>query len=156
MLTRDEGMMTPPDNVWCRLHGPAVIGVTFPARPEDDDIRAFVAALQAWSATVDRPYMFLLDLAHVLELSSAQRTLLAEAEATYETVDRRYNAGQALLATSSVQRGLITAFNWVITPVWPSRVVRSVAEADAWLDKQWQRVTVDYPDGPEWRGRLRR
>jgi len=153
-LPRAEGMQTSPAHAWCTLHGPAVISVTLPARPTDDDMPALVVVLSAWSATVNRPFMFVLHLEHLLELTGTQRRMMADAEATWSDVDRRFNAGQALIAPSRVQRGMITAFNWLSRPVWPYRVVENIAEADEWLDRQWRSVTVDYPDGAVWLGRL--
>lgn len=155
-LTRSEGMQHAPANEWCSVHGPAVMKVVFPPQPTDDGVNAFVSAMQGWMEQVDRPYMFLLDLQHVLQVTSVQRRLLADGEAAYEAIERRFNGGQAMVVTSALQRGVLTAFHWISRPVWPSQIVASEAAADAWLEAQWKRVTVDFPDGPTWAGRLTR
>ena len=68
-LSMQDGMTIAPQHSWCAVVCPSVMKVVFPPQPVDDDVRAFVAAMEAWMTTVDRPYMYILDLTHVLKMS---------------------------------------------------------------------------------------
>jgi len=153
---RARGMAFAPEHSWFALEAPAVVSLTFPPDTSDGNVAEAFASLTAWMERVDRPYMFLIRADRVLSLTATQRRLMAEAEQGYAHIERRFNAGQAVVIQSVVQRGIFTAFTWISPPVWPYEITASAADAFAWLDRQWEEVTVDYPDGPVWTGRLRR
>jgi len=52
-------------------------------------------------------------------------------------------------------RGLVTAVTWASAPVFPYKVVGSLAEALVWTGVRLDEAIRDYPDGPSWRARRR-
>ncbi len=151
-----QGMQTAPGHAWFRMLEPGMVELDFPSETDDATLIAAFTALERWMFDeVTAPYAFVIRVDHVFALSSKQRRIIAEYEQRYAKVERAYNAGQAMVIQSAVQRGLFTAFTWIAPPVWPYRIFADADSARAWLRVHWEEVTRDYPRGRAWLGRLR-
>lgn len=149
-------MLAAPAHAWFRLLSPGLVELVFPERTSDAELHRAFRELERWMRDdVHAPYGFLVRIDHVLMLTSKQRQIVAGYEARYADVERRFNAGQAMVVASPVQRGLFTAFTWLSPLVWPYRVFGDTEAALQWLRAHWADVTHDYPTGPRWMGRLR-
>jgi hypothetical protein len=150
-----SGMLHAPGHPWFRLLEPGLIEFALPPTTTDDEVSAAFVELERWMfSDVAAPYGFVVRLEGLFSLTSRQRRIATDAEVRYRSVERRFNAGQAIVLTSPMQRGIFTAFTWVTPPVWPYQIFATFDEALAWLRAHFAEVTSDHPDGPRWRGRL--
>lgn len=95
----------------------------------------------------NRTFVVLFDMRGATSSSERRRRLLEFGE-RYSTEARRYLAAVALVASSPIERGFITAGLWLQSPAFPMRVFSTAKEAEAWLLADFSHV-LDPP------GRLR-
>lgn len=61
---------------------------------------------------------------------------------------RRYAVANAVIASSTVERGFVTAALWFLTPPIPMRVFATPRDAEAWLQQQYEARTRQPPSTP--------
>jgi len=86
-----------------------------------------------------RPFVVLFDLRGATS-SSERRRRLQEFGERYAVEIERYLAGVALVASSPIERGFITAGLWLRSPTYPMRVFSTAIEGEAWLREDFSRV----------------
>jgi hypothetical protein len=144
-------MQVGPSHPWYGASKPPIIVMTFPERVANDELEAALHDVQRWLLEVDRPFGFIVDMRRPLAISSVQRQMIAEVEKASAEKDRRYNAGQAIVVTNAIMRGIVTAISWMSPPIYPLRVVPSIEHAWHWMLPQFELAMAEYPDGPIWR-----
>ncbi len=126
----------------------------FPRSFSDQELAGALAVVKRWLLEeVDAPFGFIVDIQRPLSVSSVQRKMMAEAEATYADVDLRYNAGQAVVVPTGLARGIATAVYWVSPPVYPVRTFAEVSAAKAWVAEELAHGIADFPSGRHWSSR---
>lgn len=79
-----------------------------------------------------RPRQLVLDITHEMPMPTAvQRRRIVEVLSSVP--DLSFIAGHALVVTSTVGRGLLTAINWVVRPGFDEKVFSNPQEALPWL-----------------------
>jgi hypothetical protein len=149
-MSSAHGMQRAPLHPWYSASKPPIIVMTFPDRTHDDELEAALRDVQRWLEEVDQPFGFIVDMRRPLSISSVQRQMIAEVEKASSAKDRRFNAGQAVVVTNAVTRGIVTAISWMSPPVYPLKVVSSIERAWHWMLPQFATALAQFPDGPIW------
>lgn len=102
---------------------------TIPERIRTEDLPAFFAKSEAILLR-RQPYVTITDASACRELPSAiVRKELAEWSKKFDSQMKRYTVGSAIVITSPLVRGGLTALFWLAPPPYPQQVVATVAEA---------------------------
>ena len=127
--------------------------------PTDYDDRDFpIVRLHAYGESTDRevaeriafiqrhlderqPMALVFDTTGGTALSAKQRKMWTDWLSTHDRLIRRYMVGCAIVASSSVVRGVFTAVFWVYRPPMPYTFVGTAAEADAWVRDRLERAS---------------
>lgn len=107
--------------------------VTFPASSSDEQLLAYCRAVEGWSARVSHPVAWLMDLSRVAEVSAHQRAMFAKYMRGMEAFDRRCTKGTALILSSALMRGVVTAIFWLYDPPFQHRTFSAPGDGQAWL-----------------------
>ncbi len=105
----------------------------------DESIDAFLTRGRAHLARRER-FASLHDGVRASGLNGKQRRRMAEHVTENREALARYHAAAAIVAPSSLVRGIITAVNWVAPPPFPQETFATFAQAEAWL-----RTKLDAP-----------
>ena len=104
----------------------------YPEQFTDAEIRAFLTFMKRIVPTLPSPYAWIVDTGGLLRTNRAQRKMLADhGEATADR-DRADSAGAAIVARSTLARGLVRAAYLVTPPVYPYAVFADDPEAERW------------------------
>lgn len=117
-----------PPPVRAAMIDPRVMVVTTPPSLSDDEMRAFLRWHREWMATRREPYTLVLDLRRTERLSPGQREMITNGMDRSEQIC----LGTAMVFTSVVLRGVLTAIFWIRKPRYPTRVFGSLEEAERW------------------------
>lgn len=98
----------------------------------DADIDAFLEASMAQLARGER-FGSLHDGVRASGLDGKQRKRMSDHVNRNRGLLERWHVAAAIVASSAVVRGMITAINWVSPPPFPQRQFATRAEAEAWL-----------------------
>jgi hypothetical protein len=79
-----------------------------------------------------QPYSIALDLRQAAQMSAAQRKLLTDTMSSSEDQLNMFCQGTALVFSSTLLRGMLTAVFWFFRPKYPTRVFGSTTDANAW------------------------
>jgi hypothetical protein len=101
----------------------------------------FTEALEALVSRQRGPFAWVVLADAMLSTSAKQRKIFSEAEARMQPQDKRYCAGTAIVLSSSIIRGVVTAIYWLTPPVYPYTLCSTDDEARAWATKQLQTWT---------------
>lgn len=113
-----------------------------------------MAAVQRWLlAHVDRPYGAVYDVRNVSEVSASERKKFSEYDLSVKHIERRYSVGEALVISSALIRGALTAVHWFSPSVHPFRTFAEFEDAAAWIEGLLEAGLRDFPSGPSWQGR---
>ena len=157
MVSESRVMTQGPDHAWYENVKAPIIIMHFPDRFGDEELDGALKAVQHWLLKeVDAPFSFIADMRRPLSITSKQRKMMADYEQSYVDIDRRFNAGQAVIVSNPITRGFITAIYWMSPPIYPTRIVGSMSEALHWLEPHFERALKEFPAGPVWTGRRRR
>ena len=77
--------------------------------------------------------MMLIHMGEHPPLTPVQRAAIAKTMRTCVEAFPGRLRGLALVVRSSIQRGIITAINWVASPPYPIAAFKTEADAEAWL-----------------------
>ncbi len=125
-------------------HAPLYV-VSFPASATNEEVTAYCQAVEAWWPRVTEPVAFIVDASRVSSAEATQRQLLADHEKRNRLYTARYHAGSALVVSSQLIRGLITAVYWVAPPNYPHKVVTSRADAEKWVSARLAEARSKHP-----------
>jgi hypothetical protein len=105
-----------------------------------DDPDALDPSYRALEAILARQQHFVLlyDVRGASSTAARRRRLFAWCDEHADALTHLILAG-AVVASSSVERGFVTAGLWVRSPPWPMRVFADSPEAEAWLLAQYAR-----------------
>lgn len=97
----------------------------------DADVAAFVGGIQRIGESA-LPELVVLDITHGINRPNAMhRKRITDAVQVLPNKERI--RGHAVVADSSVARGVLTIVNWFVKPVFPERVFENPNAALAWL-----------------------
>jgi len=108
---------------------PLVLARAIPYDPQT--LEACYRKLEALLAR-KQVFVVLFDMRGASSSSERRKKFLEFGERHADAV-KRYIAGAAIVASSPIERGFITAALWVRTPPYPMRVFSNAIEAEAWL-----------------------
>jgi hypothetical protein len=98
----------------------------------DDHVTAFLASSRVHLARCER-FASLHDGVRATGLDGKQRKRMADHVREHHDALARYHVAAAIVASSSLIRGVITAVNWVAPPPFPQHTFAASADAEAWL-----------------------
>lgn len=109
-------------------HFPLVVNI-IPERIRAEHLPAFFAKSEAILRR-GQPYVTITDASACRELPNAMvRKELAEWSKKFDPLMKRYTVGSAIVITSPLVRGGLTALFWLAPPPYPQQVVATVTEA---------------------------
>lgn len=107
---------------------PLVVNI-IPERIRAEHLPAFFAKSEAILLR-RQPYVTITDASACRELPNAMvRKELADWSKKFDPLMKRYTAGSAIVITSSLVRGGLTALFWLAPPPYPQQVVATLPEA---------------------------
>jgi len=108
-----------------------VVVVTPPPRPSrDDELLTFMKLWERAVCARQQPYALVLDLRQSARMPPVQRKLLVHTM-TEDALDGHCRCA-AVVFSSALVRGMLTAMFWVWRPAYPTRFLPSVEEAMVW------------------------
>lgn len=110
--------------------------LSYPPETTEQDLRAYYEKIDAWAASLTEPVAWIVDVGNLVKATPAQRKLVAEREARFSEVQKRLYRGSALVAKSTLTRGIVTAVFWMAPPPYPYKVFDNERDAEAWVTKQ--------------------
>jgi len=128
---------------WLSDIAPSLYGQVIPPSFTDADLITFLGALEALVGAQRGPFAWVVMADSMLSTSARQRKLFAEAEARMQAQDRLHCAGTAIVLTSPIVRGVVTAIYWLTPPVYPYALCATEAEARVWAQQK-----LDERQGP--------
>lgn len=111
------------------------------ARAVAHEPQALAAGYRKLEAILDRKQAFVLvfDMRGATSSSARRQKFQEWCERNTDALTR-YLTGAAVVASSTVERGFITAGLWVRTPPFPMRVFANASDAEAWLRADFAQV----------------
>jgi hypothetical protein len=131
-----EAMSTAPTHPWLAEPAPSLYYQRVPPVFSDADLVRFIDALEALVAGQRAPFAWVVLADAMLSTSAKQRKLFSEAESRMQAQDRLYCAGTAIVLTSSMVRGVVTAVYWLTPPVYPYTLCANEEQARAWAGEK--------------------
>jgi len=121
---------TVDDSKWPRVY------VTWPSEPLDDE--AFESTVLAMSALVERgqPYVIIHDARRAVRPTPKQRAFAAERQKRDAEPTRRLLKGVALVTSSPLIAGVLTAVNWIFPAPYPQKTFSTLTAAEKWVTGQ--------------------
>lgn len=114
-------------------HAP-VYGFRFPERMENADLERYCNWFSGWYSLQTGPIGMICDMSRTLIVSPAQRGLWTNFERRSEADLRRVLRGVAIVLTSRVVRGVVTATYWMNRPVYDWEIVATWTRGREWLE----------------------
>lgn len=109
--------------------------VTLPSSATDDEVRRYLDELRKLRERRE-PYALIVDANASKGFSATQRQMQADYVASGLPLSRRFLRAFAFVASSTMQRGMLTAIFWLNKPDWPHQTFRTVEEATAWVTER--------------------
>lgn len=117
---------------WISELAPSLFLQVIPPTFNDSELAAFVAALEVLVGSQRAPFAWVVMADAILSTSARQRKMMADADARMQPQDKKFCAGTAIVLTSSVARGVVTAVYWLTPPVYPYVICPTEAAGRAW------------------------
>lgn len=105
-----------------------VLRVTPPHQITDDEMQAFLAWYRELVLRRREPFALVLDLRRTSGMTPRQRQMITDGMGGEESI---YCRGTAMVFSSAVLRGILTAIFWIRKPRYPTRVFATVEDAGA-------------------------
>lgn len=121
---------------WLSEPAPSLFYQHIPPAFSDADLEGFLVVLEALVAAQRAPFAWVVIADAMISTSAKQRKMFSEGEARMQAQDKRYCAGTAIVLTSSMIRGVMTAIYWLTPPVYPYTLCANEQQADAWAREQ--------------------
>lgn len=131
-------MPLPRAHPWLSEIEPALFCQTIPPTLVDAELAVFIEAVEALVGAQRGPFAWVVMADAMISTSARQRKMFADAEVRMQPQDRKFCAGTAIVLTSSVIRGVVTAIYWITPPVYPYTLCSSRDEALAWARQKLQ------------------
>jgi hypothetical protein len=112
--------------------------VRFPRTARDAEVDAFCKALAAWWPEVRERVWYIVDARQVQSAPAVQRKRFGEQENASRPYTGTYHAGAAMVVSSQLVRGLITAVYWLSPPNYQHIVTTDMRSAEAWIEARRQ------------------
>ena len=128
---------------WITILGPSLYCQTFPPRFPDADLTSFLDTLEALIEAQIAPFAWVVLADALLTTSATQRQMMADAEKRMQPKDKAFCVGTAIVLSSSIARGVVTAVYWLTPPVYPYTFSSSAEEARSWAQSR-----LDSPPKP--------
>lgn len=110
-----------------------IVVVTPPRRVTDDQMRTHLATFAELQRDRGGPHILVLDLRRCEKISPRQREMIAERMPT--ATDHRACLGLAMVFTSTLTRGILTAIFWLRRPPYPTKIFSELAPALDWAQR---------------------
>lgn len=109
----------------------------------------YVALCARLDALLDKGQRFvsLVDATGLAMPSASQRRIIADWLPEAKPRLQQQSLGSALVMRSALQRGSITALNWVVRPYVPMAAFEARPEALAWCKDQLEKAGLPLPSG---------
>ena len=125
---------------------PLVVNI-IPERIHAEHLPAFFAKSQAVLLR-RQPYVTITDTSACREMPNATvRKELADWSKKFDALMKRYTVGSAIVITSPLVRGGLTALFWLAPPPYPQQVVATLAEAVDVVRGYYAAAGHPVPDG---------
>lgn len=110
-----------------------LVVLRFEGAPSDEEFSRYLDEVAREVFALDRPHGMLVDAARLTSMSAKQRRMQADWMAKHDATVRRNSAGNALVITSPLIRGALTAILWIRPMPSEHVVVSTYAEAEHWI-----------------------
>jgi hypothetical protein len=110
--------------------------VTYPEAPSDREVLEGHQAIEEIYRRADSPLAWVVDARRVNKATPVQRRMVAEHEERTRALAEKFNAGLALVITSRLVRGMVTAVYWMSPPVYPYKIFDDMDRAQQWALQQ--------------------
>jgi hypothetical protein len=127
-------------------HFPLVVNI-IPERIHAEHLPAFFARSEA-VLRLGRPYVTITDTTACQELPNAVvRKALADWSKQFEPLMKRYTVGSAIVITSPLIRGGLTALFWLAPPPYPLQIVATLTAAVDAVSEHYAAAGHAVPEG---------
>jgi hypothetical protein len=109
--------------------------VKLPAVASDDEVRQYLDQLRVLRDRRER-YALIIDANDSRGFSPKQRQMQASYIASGLPLSAQYLRAFAFVASSAMQRGMLTAIFWLNPPRWPYRIFAHIEQAEVWARQQ--------------------
>ena len=118
------------ESKWPRVYA------TWPGEQLSDD--AFEQMAKAFSALSKRGqrYVIIHDARLAVRPTPNQRAIAAKYQKLDAELSKRFIVGTAIVVSSTLAAGALTAINWLAPPPFPQKVFSKVADAEKWATEQ--------------------
>lgn len=113
-----------------------IVTAVFGGDSSDEDFLRFFEQLEAYYRRNER-FVLAVDAGSSTGVSSAQRKLMADKIEQQAPLSSKLMI-QPIVLHTAVQRGVLTALNWISPPPYPQKVCKTLEEAIAWGQEQLQ------------------
>jgi hypothetical protein len=125
-------MPPPRSHPWITILGPSLYCQTFPPRFPDAEFTSFLEVLEALVGAQTGPFAWVVLADALLTTSATQRRMMADAEKRMQPQDRAFCVGTAIVLSSSIARGVVTAVYWLTPPVYPYAFCATPEQGRLW------------------------
>lgn len=101
----------------------------------EEEFRKGVTALSDFTRR-GQPFVVLHDGRKAARPTATQRSFAAARQKADADYSRRFLKGSAMVVSSPVIAGVVTAINWVFPPPYPQKIFSSMDEAEEWIEDQ--------------------
>ncbi len=128
--------------------------IDFPATYEYEELNAAFDHVEATIAALaqsqpDHAFSLLVDATLVTRSEARNRRRIAASHEKVEAaLEGRLAVGQAFAMPSALTRGALQAVFWLKPLPWPTKVVATRAQAEAWLVERYAEHGITIPDTP--------
>lgn len=113
-----------------------------PKLRQPGELEAAMAATHQITKRAGGPIAWVVDGSALVGANAKERRVMVHHEEVNRPYAQKFNVGMAVVAPTAVVRGMYTAITWLAPPVYPSRVVKTFEEAEAWTVAQLREAGV--------------
>jgi hypothetical protein len=110
-----------------------LVVIRFEGAPSDDEFVRYLDDVAREVFALDRPHGMVIDAARMTSMSAKQRRMQADWMEKHDASVRRNSVGNAMVITSPLIRGALTAILWIRPMPGEHVVVSTFAEAERWI-----------------------
>jgi hypothetical protein len=105
---------------------------SFPESFTDETLVEACAMRERWAAVAKYRVAWVVDLANLGGVTATQRKIFADHLKRFEPHDLKWNQGSAIVAKSTLVRGVVTAVFWLQAPRFPNHTFADRTSAILW------------------------
>lgn len=129
-------MKPPLAHPWLSEASESLYYQAIPEQFSDGELAAFIVCVEALVAAQRAPFAWVVMADAMLSTSAKQRKMFSEAEVRMQPQDKRFCAGTAIVLSSPVVRGVVTAVYWLTPPVYPYALCKTGPDAREWAHQR--------------------